>query len=108
MTGTWASSVAIPFSAYTSIGGTANPVTVNTSGTLDIQNTTQTIGSLTGTGGMVSLGSGSLTVGADNTSPAAFQGVISGTGSLTKTGTGTLTLSGPTPTTAAPPSTVAF
>jgi autotransporter-associated beta strand protein len=35
-----------------------------------------------------------LTVGGDNTSPAAFAGVISGTGGLSKIGTGTQTLSG--------------
>ena len=55
------------------------------------------IGSITGggiTGGNVTLGAATLTVGGDNTSPAAFAGVISGTGALTKIGTGTLTLSG--------------
>ena len=35
-----------------------------------------------------------MTVGSDNTSPAALTGVISGSGSLTKIGTGTLTLQG--------------
>ena len=55
------------------------------------------IGSLTGggtTGGNVNLGTATLTVGGDNTSPAAYAGTISGPGSLTKIGTGTLTLSG--------------
>lgn len=61
----------------------------------------ETIGSLTGggtTGGNVTLGGNTLTVGADDTSPAAYAGVISGGGgqffSLQKTGSGTLTLSG--------------
>ncbi len=64
---------------------------------LDLNSKNNTIGSLTGggpTGGNITLGSGILTVGADNTSPAAYGGAISGTGGLTKTGTGTLTLGG--------------
>ena len=56
------------------------------------------IGSLTGggtVGGNVILGAATLTVGGDNTSPAAFAGAISGTGgSLTKIGSGILTLTG--------------
>ena len=56
------------------------------------------IGSLTGggaTGGSVTLGAATLTVGADNTSPATYAGAISGTnGVLAKIGTGILTLSG--------------
>ena len=45
-------------------------------------------------GGNVTLGAATLTVGSDNTSPAAYSGVISGTGGLTKIGNGALTLSG--------------
>jgi len=56
------------------------------------------IGSLAGggaTGGNVTLlGGANLTVGGDNTSPAAYAGIISGAGGLTKTGSGTLTLTG--------------
>jgi autotransporter-associated beta strand protein len=55
------------------------------------------IGSLTGggtTGGNVILGSATLTVGGDYTSPSPFAGNISGTGGLTKIGPGTLTLTG--------------
>jgi autotransporter-associated beta strand protein len=65
---------------------------------LDITGFNTQIGSLTGggaTGGNVTLGAATLTVGGDNTSPAAFAGVISGTGgSLTKIGTGMLDLNG--------------
>ena len=53
------------------------------------------MGSLTGAG-TITLGSaGILTIGYDNTSPAAYLGSIGGAGgSIAKTGTGTLTLSG--------------
>ncbi len=65
---------------------------------LDLNNYSNSIGSLTGggaSGGNVLLGSGTLTIGADNTSPAAYAGVISGSGgALIKTGSGTLSLSG--------------
>ena len=65
---------------------------------LDITGFNTQIGSLTGggaTGGNVTLGAATLTVGADNTSPAAYAGAISGTGgALVKIGTGLLTLSG--------------
>ncbi len=64
----------------------------NTSGvTLALNNFDTEIGSLTGggnSGGNVTLGSATLTLGADNSSPAAFAGVISGTGNVVKTGTG--------------------
>ena len=65
--------------------------------TVDLNGYDTRIGSLTG-GDQYSqfiLGAKTLTVGGDNTSPAAFAGVISGSGgALTKIGTGTLILSG--------------
>lgn len=61
-------------------------------GVLDISDGTVTVGSLAGVAGsQVLLGSGALTIGADNSSPT-FDGLINGTGSLTKTGTGVQTL----------------
>jgi len=65
---------------------------------LDITGYNTQVGSLTGggtTGGSVTLGSATLTTGGDNTSPAAYAGVISGaSGALTKIGSGTQILSG--------------
>jgi len=71
-------------------------------GTLNMANINLTVGSLTGAGGITNT-SGTpsnvtITAGSDNTSPAAYSGVIengnAGSVSLIKTGTGTLTLSG--------------
>lgn len=67
-------------------------MTVN-GGTFDLNSFNQTVASLAGTGGTVSLGSATLTTGGGNTN-TTFSGVITGTGGLTKTGTGTQTLSG--------------
>lgn len=68
----------------------------NTAGvTLDLNNLNNAIGSLSGggtTGGNVTLGSGTLTLGGDNSS-TTFAGTITGTGGVTKTGTGTFTIS---------------
>ncbi|MBN8419604.1 MAG: autotransporter-associated beta strand repeat-containing protein [Verrucomicrobia bacterium] len=64
---------------------------------LDLNGFNQTVGSLAGggsTGGQVTLGSATLTLGGNNAS-TTFAGIISGAGgALIKTGTGTLTLSG--------------
>jgi autotransporter-associated beta strand protein len=67
--------------------------TVGPSGTLDLNGFSQSIGSLAGSG-VVTLGAGTLTTGNDNTS-TIFSGSMSGTGGLTKVGTGTFTLSAP-------------
>lgn len=69
-------------------------VSVASGATFNLNNFSDTVGSLAGSSGSaVTLGSGTLTAGGDNTS-TTFAGVASGTGGLTKTGTGTLTLSG--------------
>lgn len=59
-------------------------------GTLDLNDFDLLASSLGGTGGMVDLGAGFLTV--EQSTNTTFDGVISGTGSLEKYGTGTLTL----------------
>jgi fibronectin-binding autotransporter adhesin len=59
---------------------------------LDLNNFNQTIGSLAGSGS-VTLGTATLTTGSDNTS-TTYAGTVSGSGALVKIGTGTLTLSG--------------
>ena len=69
----------------------ASAVTLGGGATLDLNNYDQTIGSLAGYG-FVTLGTGTLTTGADNSS-TNFMGVMSGSGGFTKIGTGTLTLS---------------
>ena len=60
--------------------------------TLDLANFNNSIGSLTGAGNLT-LGSATLTLGNDSTSPT-FSGAISGAGGVIKTGGGNQTLSG--------------
>ncbi|GAB1487856.1 hypothetical protein MASR2M8_02970 [Opitutaceae bacterium] len=68
-------------------------VSVASGATFDVNNLTETVGSITGAGN-ITLGTGTLRTNADNSS-TTFSGVISGTGgTLEKIGSGTLTLSG--------------
>jgi autotransporter-associated beta strand protein len=69
----------------------SSAITVASGTKLDLAGFNQTIGSLSGMG-FVTLGSGALTTGADNTS-TTFSGTISDTGALIKIGTGTFALS---------------
>ncbi len=77
---------------------TAQGLLTMSNGTLAMTGGSLTVGSLTGSSNITGTSSTrTLTVGSDNTSPAAYSGVISNGSSavsLTKTGTGTLTLSG--------------
>ena len=83
--------------ATNAFGNNTAVVLANTSGaTLDLNGNSEAVGSLSGggtSGGGVTLGTGTLTVGGNNAS-TSYAGVISGGGALTKTGSGTLTLTG--------------
>jgi fibronectin-binding autotransporter adhesin len=75
-------------------GATPGALTVNGGGTVDLNGTTITVGSLASTsaGGNVALNGADLTVkGATST---AYSGILTGTGGVTKSNTSTLTLSG--------------
>ncbi|MFM8507025.1 MAG: beta strand repeat-containing protein, partial [Actinomycetota bacterium] len=65
-------------------------VTVSSGATFDTNGRTATVGSIAGAG-TITLGSGTLTAGGDNTS-TTFTGAINGSGGLTKAGSGTLTV----------------
>ncbi len=68
-------------------------LTVNGPGVLNLNNNTQIVGVLSGTGaGSIILGSAALSTNA--TTPSTFAGVISGIGTFTQAGTSTLTFTG--------------
>ncbi len=67
-------------------------VTVSSGATWDLNNFSETIGSLAGAGN-VTLGSATVTCGGDNTA-TTYSGVMSGSGGMSKAGTNVLTLSG--------------
>jgi autotransporter-associated beta strand protein len=66
-------------------------ITLNSDGTLQVNNFTESINTLAGTGLIDLSTSGYLTVGA-NSGSSSFGGSISGTGTIDKVGSGTLTL----------------
>jgi fibronectin-binding autotransporter adhesin len=72
--------------------------TLGVAATLDMNNQSDTVGSIANSAGAttfggISLGSATLTTGGANTA-TTYSGIISGTGSLAKVGTGTMTLAG--------------
>ncbi len=70
----------------------ASNVNIAAGATLDLNGFSETVGSLSGgAGGIVALNGGTLTVGSDNSS-TSYAGTISGTGTLAKIGTGSFTL----------------
>ena len=75
-------------------GGNLAPtgaLTVNAGGTFDLNGFNQTVGDLFGSG-LITLGSGTLAAGTANST--IFAGAISGTGGFVKQGTGTLMFTG--------------
>jgi hypothetical protein len=92
---TISNSAGVSLSAATNITG----LLTMTSGTLNMLTYTLTAGSLTGSGNITGTTTNkTVTIGGDNSSPAAYSGVISNGGagvvSLAKTGSGILILSG--------------
>lgn len=79
------------------IGDNSTVTLANTTGAVfAVNGFTETIGNLSGggsSGGNVSLGAGSLSIGAANAN-ATYSGIISGSGAIHKVGTGILTLTG--------------
>lgn len=70
-------------------------VTINDAGVLNLDSSSETIDALNGSAGAsILLGSGTLTVGANNETSFTYAGTSSGTGGLTKAGSGILLLSG--------------
>ena len=71
-------------------------VTINSDGVLNLNNNNETIDALnsSSTTASILLGSGTLTVGANNETSFAYAGTSSGSGGLTKSGSGILVLSG--------------
>ena len=68
-------------------------ITVN-AGTFDLNNISETVSTLSGTGGTITFGTGTLTV--NGSGSASYAGSLQGSGSLVKAGTGTMTLFGAT------------
>jgi autotransporter-associated beta strand protein len=71
-------------------------VTMNSDGVFNLNGKNETIDALNSASStaLISLGAGTLTVGANNETSFAYAGTSSGTGGLTKAGSGTLILSG--------------
>jgi autotransporter-associated beta strand protein len=74
------------------LSGSTAGLVVN-AGTLNLNNTAQTISTLSGTGGTINLASGH-TLTANQSSATSFAGTLAGAGTFVKSGGGNLTLSG--------------
>ncbi len=98
--GTTVSGGTIKLSGTGTLGNTSGSLAVNTGGTLDVNGTTQTVGSFSGTGGTITnstAGSVYFSIGNNNTGGGTFAGSITagtGTIALDKIGNNTITLSG--------------
>jgi autotransporter-associated beta strand protein len=73
---------------------TDSAVVVNSSGLLDLKNSTNAIGALSGAGHIVFASASAKLIVGNNNASTSFDGVISGPGGVEKVGTGTLTLTG--------------
>ncbi|MGH8047298.1 MAG: beta strand repeat-containing protein, partial [Chthoniobacterales bacterium] len=90
--GTTISSGQLTVSSGASLAAATSALTVN-GGTLNLNNAAQSVGTLSGSGGTINLGTGhTLTV--TNASNTSFAGSLAGNGSFIKTGSSTLTLTG--------------
>ena len=85
-----ASSAVLRLDASNQIADYAGLVTINADGVLQVNNFTESINTLAGTGLVDLATSGYLTVGI-NSGSSTFGGAIAGTGTLEKAGSGTLT-----------------
>ncbi len=90
--GTTISAGTLTVNSGASLAASTSSLIVN-GGALNLNNTAQTVASLTGTGGTVTLGAGH-TLTANSSGSDKYSGVIAGSGNLMMSGTGTLALSG--------------
>ena len=90
----------VKLGAISALGSSSSPLTINAGGVFDLNNLSDSVGNLTGSGGTITntnTGATALSIGNGNTGGGNFAGVISngsGTVSLSKVGSGTITLSG--------------
>ncbi len=86
-----AASAVLRLGASNQIADYAGIITVNSDGLFDLNNQSEAVNTIAGTGRIDTGTAGALTVGA-NSGSSSFGGSLLGTGSFTKTGTGVLTL----------------